>query len=42
MKNKDSKLTIDVRPVEMVQAPDFWLWVDAIWLVVSGTPDVLC
>ncbi len=38
MKNADSKLTIDVRPVETVQAPDFWLWVDAILAVIQGVP----
>jgi hypothetical protein len=29
MNDTQSKLTIDVRPVEEVQAPDFWDWIEA-------------
>ncbi len=42
MNNTDSKLTIDVRPVETVQAPGFWDWVDAILLLIEGVPPNLC
>jgi len=36
MNNTDSKLTIDVRPVETVQAPGFWEWVDAAVAVAEA------